>query len=469
MTERKKEKPIRENRSGDPARDCLKLKTISFWIDHIKECFMDYNETLEYIARTNWRGSKPGLERITKLCSLLGNPHKDLKFIHIAGTNGKGSAAAFLSSVLKSAGYKTGLFTSPYIEVFNERMQINGKNIPDAELAEITTYIQPFADSMDDLPTEFELNTAIAFEYFKRNGCDIVVLEAGMGGELDSTNVIDAPELAVFMHISLDHTEYLGDTIEQIAATKAGIIKPGCSVVLYRQEESVMDIIRQKCEAADAELYISEPDELEFIDMDAHRQVFKSRACGSLAIPLLGSYQKENLAVVLKAVQVLKTLGYTVSTHNISDGLESTKWPARFEIIRKVPPFVVDGGHNPDGIRAVRDSVYAAFKDEKVILIFGVMADKDYDKMLDIILPCVKEVLCVAPDNARALGADELAQAVKKKGTEAYACGCIEEAVNLAVEKAGRSTPILAAGSLYMAGDIRKYVMRSQNRQAFEQ
>lgn len=429
--------------------------------------YMDYNETLEYIARANWRGSKPGLERITELCGLLGNPHKDLKFIHIAGTNGKGSAAAFLSSILKSAGYKTALFTSPYIEVFNERMQINGRNIPDDELAEITTYIRPFADSMDDLPTEFELNTAIAFEYFKRNGCDIVVLETGMGGELDSTNVIDAPELAVFMHISLDHTEYLGDTIEKITATKAGIIKPGSSVVLYKQEKNVADIITKRCEEAGDPLYISEPDELELACRDAQRQVFKSRSFGLLAVPLLGSYQKENLAVVLKAVQVLKTLGYNISTYNISDGLESTKWPARFEIIKKIPPFIVDGGHNADGMRAVRDSVYDVFKDEKVILIFGVMADKDYDKMLDIILPCVKEVLCVAPDNARALGADELAQAVKRKGTEAYACGCIEEAVDLAVRKAGRSTPVLAAGSLYMAGDIRKYV-RSQNRQSFE-
>ena len=423
---------------------------------------MDYNETLEYIAETDWRGSKPGLERISKLCSLLGNPQKDLKFIHIAGTNGKGSAAAFLSSILKSAGYKVGLFISPYIEVFNERMQINGTNIPDAELAEITTYIRPFADSMDDLPTEFELNTAIAFEYFKRNGCDIVVLETGMGGELDSTNVIDAPELAVFMHISLDHTGYLGDTIEKIAATKAGIIKPGCSVVLYKQEESVTGIIRQKCRQAGAALYISEPDELEPAYMDARRQVFKTQRYGSLAIPLLGSYQKENLAVVLKAVRVLKTLGYNISTHNISDGLENTRWPARFEIIRKVPPFVVDGGHNPDGMRAVRDSVYAAFKDEKVILIFGVMADKDYDKMLDIILPCVKEVICAAPDNIRALGADKLARAAQAKGAKACACGSIEEAVNLAIEKAKRSTPVLAAGSLYMAGDIRKYV-RSRN------
>ena len=419
---------------------------------------MDYEEALDYIAQTNWRGSKPGLERITQLCGLLGNPHKGMKFIHVAGTNGKGSVCAFLSSILYKAGYKVGLFTSPYIEVFNERMQINGRNIPDEELARITEYIRPYADSMEDLPTEFELNTAIALEYFKRNSCDIVILEAGMGGELDSTNVIDSPELAIIMHIALDHTAELGNTIEEIAKTKAGIIKPGCRVVLYKQEEKAADIIRSRCEAVGAELFVSEPEELEWIDADINRQIFRSRSFGTLAIPLIGSYQLENAAAALKAVEVLRRRGWHISTNSVTDGLESTRWPGRFEVIRHRPLFIVDGGHNVDGISAAAESLERIFKEEKIILIFGVMADKNYDEMLDRILPHASEVLCVAPNNERALPADELARAAAEKGVHAESFGSIGEAVDAAYEKAKRVLPICAAGSLYMVGDIKKYV-----------
>lgn len=419
---------------------------------------MDYTETLEYIAATNWRGSKLGLERIKELCRLLGDPQKEMKFIHIAGTNGKGSAAAFLSSILYKAGYKVGLFTSPYIEVFNERMQINGKNISDSELSEITTYIRPFADSMEDLPTEFELNTAIALEYFRRNGCDIVVLEAGMGGELDSTNVIDSPEAAVIMHIALDHMAELGDTVEKIAATKAGIIKPGCDVVLYRQDESVTEIIKKKCDEVGASLSISDPDSLEVTDISIDRQVMKSDRFGTLCIPLVGSYQPLNVAVVLKVVEALKRRGYHISSSNVADGLESTKWPGRFEVIRRNPLFIVDGGHNIDSITATEKSIAAVLKDEKLILIFGVMADKEYDEMLNIILPHAREVHCVTPDNDRALKAETLARVIESKGVKATAFESIGEAVDAAFEKAGRSIPICALGSLYMVGDIKKYV-----------
>ena len=419
---------------------------------------MNYEQALEYIAATNWRGSKPGLERIRVLCSLLKNPQKDLKFIHVAGTNGKGSVCAFISSILYKAGYKTGLFTSPYIEVFNERMQINGRNIPDEELAQITEYIKPFADSMADPPTEFELNTAIALEYFKRNKCDIVILEAGMGGELDSTNVIGSPELAIIMHIALDHTEILGDTIEKIAKTKAGIIKSGCSVVLYKQEENVAQVIRERCCEVGAELYVSEPEAIEWMDADIRRQLFRYKSFGTLAIPLIGSYQLENAAAALKAVEVLRKKGWRISTSCAADGLESTSWPGRFEVLRRKPFFIVDGGHNVDGITATAKSLEKIFRDEKIIIIFGVMADKDYDKMLDILLPRASEVLCVAPDNERALGAEDLAKAVRGKGTPASAYDSVEDAVDAAFEKAKHVMPVCAVGSLYMVGDIKRYV-----------
>ena len=207
---------------------------------------MNYPESLEYIHSINWCFCKPGLERIRELCERLGNPQRELKFVHVAGTNGKGSSCAMLESVLRAAGYKTGLYTSPYITVFNERMRINGENISDEELAEITTFIRPIADAMKDKPTEFELITAVAFEYFKRNGCDVVVLEAGMGGRLDSTNIIESSLLSIITGIALDHTAFLGDTVEKIAGEKAGIIKSGCPVLFGGDDDSARSVIKEK-------------------------------------------------------------------------------------------------------------------------------------------------------------------------------------------------------------------------------
>jgi dihydrofolate synthase/folylpolyglutamate synthase len=419
---------------------------------------MNYKETLEYISSINWKGSVLGLSRIRDLLEKLGNPQKELKFIHIAGTNGKGSTAAFLSSVLTEAGYKTGLFTSPYIEVYNERMQINNVNISDEELAEITTRIRPFADSMDDAPTEFELNTAICMVYFKENHCDVVVLEVGMGGELDSTNVIDSPEIAVITAIGLDHTEELGGTIEEIARTKSGIIKEGCSAVVYKQADSVMDVFQKRCEDVSASLDISEPENILFKDQDISGLTFAYPGFEELKIPLIGSYQLENVALALKTIEVLKRKGWNISDEAVCEGLKKTRWPGRFEIIAKDPLFVVDGAHNPHGIRATAASIKTYFKDKKLVYIFGVMADKDYDDMLDQILPMAQEVHAVTPDNPRALEADRLAEIIREKGVDAYPHASIEEAVDCATQHASElGTSVIALGSLYMIGDIKKY------------
>ncbi len=422
---------------------------------------MNYKETLEYISSINWKGSVLGLSRIRDLLDLLGNPQKDLKFIHIAGTNGKGSTAAFLSSVLIEAGYKVGLFTSPYIEVFNERMQINNTNISDEELAEITTYIRPFADSMEDKATEFELNTAICMEYFKRNSCDIVVLEVGMGGELDSTNVIDSPEAAVITAIGLDHTEELGDTVEKIAKTKAGIIKEGCSAVLCKQAESVMDVIRNRCDEVHVTLDISEPDKVEFLSLSIDGQKFRYPGFEELEIPLIGSYQLENVALALKTIEVMQKRGWEISNEAIIKGLKNTRWPGRFEVILRDPLFIVDGAHNPHGIRATSASIKAVFEDPKLVFIFGVMADKDYPDMLDQILPMASEVCCVTPDNPRALKADRLAEIIRESGVPATPYETIGEAVEGAISKAKeQETDVIALGSLYMIGDIKSYMRK---------
>ena len=440
---------------------------------------MDYQEALQYISSVNWKGCVPGLERITKLLEKLGNPQDSLKFVHIGGTNGKGSTAAFVSNILRQAGYKTGLFISPYIEVFNERMQINNRNISDEELAQITTEIRPFADEMEDAPTEFELNTAIAMVYFRKNHCDIAVLEVGMGGEFDATNVIRSPEAAVITAIGLDHTEYLGDTVEKIAATKAGIIKPGCDVVLYRQDENVTQVIREKCRKMKASLYLSEPEQLTLLSADIDGQTFQS-PFGNLFISLAAAYQKNNLAVALKTTEVLIARGYHITQEDIRQGLAAAKWPGRFEVLHRDPVFIVDGAHNPHGMTAAVKSLKEILHGKRAILIFGVLADKDYEGMLRLLLPLAKKIFCVSPDSQRALKADALAETIRKlfrtmAGREE---ACVEDdpgqipevrpfagvgdAIDAAFAAASEKDVICALGSLYMIGDIKSYMARYQ-------
>ncbi len=418
---------------------------------------MNYQEALNYISSVNWKGSRPGLERITELMNKLGNPQDTLKFIHIAGTNGKGSVAAFTSNILREAGYKLGLFISPFIEVFNERMQINNQNISDDELAEIVEYIKPFAEEMQDLPTEFELNTAIALVYFSRHNCDIVVFEVGMGGEFDATNIIKSPEVAVITSIGLDHVEYLGDTVEKIAATKSGIIKPGCEVVLYKQSQNIINIINKRCIEVNASLHITNPDSLQLIDADIDKQEFETAEYGRLVIHLLASYQKNNLAVVLSIMKILKNRGYHIDNESIKRGLARTYWPGRFEVLQKNPVFLVDGAHNPQGIEATVSSLKAAFKDRRIIFIFGVLADKNYNAMLDTIEPLAKCIMCVSPENSRALSAKDLANEVAKRNIPAIICDTIQKGVDEALSMAQADDVVCAIGSLYMVGDIKSY------------
>ena len=265
---------------------------------------MTYQEALSYIHSISWKGSVPGLSRTRELLDRIGNPQNKLKFIHIAGTNGKGSTAAMLASIFRAAGYCTGLYTSPFILCFNERMQVNGEMISDEELAEITEFVRPHAEAMQDHPTEFELVTAIAMEYFMRHKCEIVSLEVGLGGELDSTNVIATPEASVICNIGLDHTEILGDTLEKIAAAKAGIIKGG-DAVIYRGKESVEQVFEDACARTGALLHKADFDGIRLKHADFTGQVFDLGERKNLEIPLLGEHQLKNAAVVLETVDEL--------------------------------------------------------------------------------------------------------------------------------------------------------------------
>lgn len=417
---------------------------------------MDYTQALEYINGVSWRSSKLGLERVNELLGSLGNPQSELRFVHVAGTNGKGSICAMLASILKKAGLKTGLFISPYLRSFNERMQINGKMIEDSEVAALVEEIKPAADAMDDHPTEFEMMTAAALLWFSRQHCDIVVLEVGLGGRYDATNAIPCPDCCVIANIGLDHTAILGDSLEQIAYEKAGIIKDGAAVVLYQQYGETMEIIREVCYERGAELTVPDFDDIvpEFDSRDG--QVFSYKG-ENYAISLLGAHQLRNAAVVLETVEVLRRQGWSIENEAVEAGLYSVSWPARFEIVHADEPwFVVDGGHNPQCAAALAESIEQYFPDCRRVLLMGVLKDKDYRRIVDILAPLFDAYVCVTPDNERALDASELAGLFKEYGKEVQVCGSIHEGVdtarNIALELDGM---VCACGSLYICGEVR--------------
>ena len=416
---------------------------------------MNAQEAIAYIHSVFWKGSIPGLGRTQELLQKMGNPEKKLKFIHIAGTNGKGSTAAMTASILQKAGYRTGLYTSPYIYRFNERMQVNGEQIDDEELAQITEYVKPLADSMAESPTEFELVSCIAFEYFLRQKCDIVVLEVGMGGALDSTNVIPVPEVAVITNIGLDHTDVLGDTVEKIAETKAGIFKNNGHAVVYRGTPSVEAVYERICAERNVTLHKADFDTLVGKGHDLFGQVFDCGSRKDLELPLLGDHQLHNASVVLSIADALIAQGWNITEDHIRLGLRDVSWPGRFDIVSRDPLFIIDGGHNPQCIEALVKNIQDYLQDRKVIALTGVLADKDYGEMYRPVMPLIGQFVCVTPPNPRKLEAGELAEHLRKVGAVATACDSIENGVKTAIALAGQDGVVLCFGSLYSIGAIR--------------
>lgn len=418
---------------------------------------MNYNEALDYIHSVCWKGSRPGLERTRELLSLMGNPEKKLKFVHIAGTNGKGSCASMTANILQKAGYTVGLYTSPYIFAFNERMRVNGENIPDSELVDVTSFVKPLAEKMTDSPTEFELVTCIAFEFFYRRKCDIVVLEVGMGGELDSTNVIEPPEVSVIMNIGLDHTDFLGDTLEKIAETKSKIIKENTTAVLYPSTDGVRRVVEERCRKVGAELKIAEFDAIKPQSASLAGQVFDYKNFRNIKLPLLGKHQLNNTATVFSVIDALREKGWKITDDNIVMGVESVRWQGRFELVSENPTFVVDGGHNPQCAAALFENVKEYLGEKKLVILTGVLADKDYDSMYADMATLASEFVTVTPPNPRALSSEDLAEYLTRFGKPVTAAKSIEEGVRLAKEKARDSGAVLAYGSLYMVADIENW------------
>lgn len=411
---------------------------------------MNYRQALEYIHSVSWEFCKPGLERITALTDKLARPQDKLRFIHVAGTNGKGSFCSMLNSILIKSGLKVGLFTSPYIKFFNERMCIDGIPITDDELAKITSYVRPIADSMTDKPTEFELITAIALEYFSRNKVDIVIFEAGMGGRLDSTNVITTPVLSVITGIALDHTAFLGDTTEKIAREKAGIIKEGVPVLWGGVCADAECVIRETAAELHSDVYITDYTRLSIKKTDLCSTVFDFDVYKDLEIKLLGLYQPRNAANVLSAVKILKELGYDITEKAVREGLLESRWHARYEKLSEDPIIIYDGAHNPEGIDMFVKSTKTYFPDTKVILVSTVMGDKDYESMVEA-LSAVCGCAYLFKVNDRALSGEDYREVYARHGVEAYECKDMVQAIEKALERAkADSLPLIFAGSLYM-------------------
>lgn len=406
------------------------------------------------IREMAWIGRTPGLSRTRELLGRLGNPHMGLKYVHITGTNGKGSTAAMVSSVLIQAGVKTGLYTSPHLWHFGERFQVDGVPISDDDLGRITERVLQAAEGMTDPATEFELMTAVAMLYFQERQCGLVVLEVGLGGLLDSTNIIPAPEVAVMTNLGLEHTDQLGDTLTKIAQAKAGIIKPGCRTVLYHQSREVEEVVERVCQELDVELTTTDLDSVQVERVSRDGQEFRYRG-EEYHIPLVGAYQVSNAATAIEVIFALRRSGWDIPEDALKGGLSKAVWPGRMEMARRSPDLVIDGGHNPQCMEAIAQSMAQLYPDKKIHFLIGLMADKDYPAMLASILPLAHSFVTLTPDSPRALPAQDLAEYLRRQGAQATPCGSVAEGLETILAQCGPEEVICACGSLYMVGELR--------------
>lgn len=449
---------------------------------------MTYEEAREFINQSNQYGCVPGLETITQLLKRLGNPQEQLKIIHVAGTNGKGSTSAFISTILSAAGYQVGRYISPAVFSYRERIQISrritsvGKNtgtlesnsedfnkdfsigieyITEMGVSDAIELIKPACLNMQSEgfahPTSFEIETAMAMLYLLRKQVDFTVIEVGLGGRLDATNVIKHPVCSIITSISMDHMQFLGDTLEQIAGEKAGIIKRGSPVVTCRQEPGVMKVLEETCKDMDTPLAIAEsscvtkvlfsPEETTFtINFEDQEQVYK--------IKLLGEYQVENAVLAIQAARLISKLGYPVDEEAVKMGLYETKWSGRFEIIARNPYLIIDGAHNEAAAAVLQKSIRLYFTNRRIIYMIGVLADKDYRSILKITAPLADVIITLTPNNSRALSSKELAKAAEPYGKRVIDADDIGKAVQIASREVGNEDVIIAFGSLSFLGDL---------------
>ena len=420
---------------------------------------MDYKQALDFIHNTNRFGSKLGLDNMKHLLSLMGDPQDKIRYVHVAGTNGKGSTASYISSILTSAGYKTGLYISPYIERFTERIQIGNKEIAEAELARITGFVaekirQMVAEGMNH-PTEFEVVTAIAFQYYFEQRCDIVVLEVGLGGRLDATNIIKTPEVAVITAIAADHTDILGSTLEEIAGEKAGIIKEDGRAVIYPQAAEIENILKGAALKRKSEAIIVKGSEIKQSRFGAWGQEFDYDGVSALKTTLIGDHQLKNAATAIEAVKVLRGRGWKITDADIREGISGARWPGRLEILMNEPLFLIDGAHNAHGAAALAEALQKYFPDREKVFILGVLKDKDYRSLIAATAGMSFKYITVTPESPRALEAEALAVVVREYCDNVRISDTIKDAVEMSLEDLPENGMVCSYGSLYYIGIVR--------------
>ncbi len=432
---------------------------------------MNYQQMLEYVDSLSTFGIVPGLENMQNLCERLGNPQEKLKVIHIAGTNGKGSVLAYVTSVLKEAGYKVGRYISPTIFDYQERFQINLKPISKKLLCSYMEEMKEICDKMveDGLahPTPFELETALAFLYFSRENCDFVVLETGMGGRLDATNIISKPFVVALASISMDHMKFLGNTITEIAKEKAGIIKNDCYVIQMKQEEAVNEVIKDVANEKNAHLILADENEVTSVKYGLEKQKFNYKGYKDLQIALAGKHQIGNAVLAVEVIEAVREQGFEISAKQLYKGLANTKWVGRFSIIDKKPLFLVDGAHNQDAAKKLADSIRFYFTNKRIVYIMGILSDKEYEKIIAETYAYADQIITITtPNNVRALPALDLAQEIKQYHPNVTAAGSLEEAVEMAYLLAGKDDVIISFGSLSYLGQLIHIVENRTNRRS---
>lgn len=419
---------------------------------------MNYKEARVYLDEVSKYGSVLGLESMRELLRRLGDPQNELKFIHISGTNGKGSVLAYLSTILSGAGYRTGRYISPTLFSYRERIQVDGEYIEKESLACHVTAIAAAAEDMQKAglpsPTVFEIETALAFLYFKEKRCDIVTLEVGCGGLLDATNVITTTLMEVIASISMDHTDLLGDTLAKIAAQKAGIIKPDTMVVSAQQKSEAAQVIEDTCKEQHCTLQMVDESKISNVHYGAEGQTFSYKTCENVAISLAGSYQIKNAALALEGVEALRKLGYALSDQQVREGLLHTAWRGRFTTLRRDPTVIIDGAHNPAAALELKESLERYFPGKTLYFVMGMFKDKDYAQVIDLTAPLARHIITVeTPGNPRAMPARELAEAVGKVNPSVEWADSVAHGVEKALAMAGKEDAVIVFGSLSFLGE----------------
>ena len=422
---------------------------------------MNYREAMEYMEELQQYGTVMGLETMRELCMRLGNPQDDLKFVHIAGTNGKGSVLAYVSTVLNAAGYRVGRYISPTVKDYRERFQVDGKMITQSALCNNLRQVQEAAEAMTaeglPHPTAFEVETAVAFLFFMDRQCDIVVLETGLGGEQDATNIVNTTLVAAFSSISMDHMNVLGSSLEQIAAVKSGIIKNKCYVISAKQQPEVMKILRQRATLQKAKFLTADVTRAKNVRYGMTKQHFTYDKYKDIEITMLGQFQTENAVVALEIINILGKLGYPVPEDKLRKGFRETRWPGRFDVIGKKPFFIADGAHNEDASIRLAESIRFYFANKRIIFIMGMLKDKEYDKVIRNTYELAEHIITVTPPvRERAMHAYDLAQAVREYHNSVTVADSVQEAVEIAYLLSGqdKESIVIAFGSLSYLGEL---------------